>query len=77
MTFNMHDAKTRLSELIRKAEEGEEIIIARSGVPVARLTPCASTVGEKRILGEFEGQVWIGDDFDAPLPDDIMDAFTS
>ena len=77
MTFNMHDAKTRLSELIRKAEEGEEIIIARSGVPAVRLTPCVSTVGEKRILGEFEGQVWIADDFDAPLPDDIMDDFTS
>jgi prevent-host-death family protein len=65
---NMHEAKTNLSKLVEMLEAGEEVIIARAGRPVARLVP----VGEqrRRKLGAWKGQVWMADDFDAPLPDE-------
>jgi prevent-host-death family protein len=65
---NMHEAKTTLSKLIELLESGEEVIIARAGKPVARLVP----VGEapRRKLGAWKGQVWMADDFDAPLPEE-------
>ena len=75
MTFNVLEAKTKLSELIRKAEQGEEVIIARAGVPAVVLKPC--DLPEKRQLGEFKGLVTISDDFDDPLPDEILDLFYS
>lgn len=69
---NVHEAKTRFSRLLRRVAAGEEITIANRGVPVARLVP---VVGATRKLGLFRGQMTIPDDFDAPLPDDILDAF--
>ncbi|RKX84298.1 MAG: type II toxin-antitoxin system prevent-host-death family antitoxin [Spirochaetes bacterium] len=75
MTVNIHEAKTKLSELIRKAEQGEEIIIARAGNPTVFLKPY--TQADKRELGEFKGLITISDDFDAPLPDEILEPFYS
>ncbi len=64
---NMHDAKTRLSELVSAAERGEEVIIARGGTPAVRLV--AVTVEHPPVaLGALRGQIEIGDDFDEPLP---------
>jgi prevent-host-death family protein len=63
---NIHEAKTHLSRLLAKVEEGEEVIIARSGEPVAKIVPIERT-GKKRILGQDAGAVTIADDFDAPL----------
>jgi prevent-host-death family protein len=63
----MHEAKTTLSRLVELVEAGEEVIIARAGVPVARLV--AATEPRRRKLGAWKGQVWMSDDFDAPLPD--------
>lgn len=71
---NIHDAKTHLSRLIEDAEAGEEIIIARAGRPVARLTGMASA-RPRRQLGLLKGRIIIGDDFDAPLPEEIISAF--
>ena len=73
-SVNVHDAKTHFSELLKRVEGGEEILIARAGQPVAKLVPLRSPV-EPRQPGGWEGQVWIAPDFDAPLPDDILDAF--
>jgi prevent-host-death family protein len=71
---NTHEAKTRFSRLLRRVAAGEEITIANRGVPVARLVPIPA--GETtRKLGLFQGQMTVPDDFDAPLPDDILDAF--
>lgn len=70
--FNIYEAKSRLSELVERAENGDEIIIARAGVPVARLVPLK--VGERK-PGDWAGKVRIAADFDAPLPADILDAF--
>lgn len=73
-TVNIYEAKTQLSKLVDKAAEGEDTIIARNGKPVARLT---SLKNNKPILrpGSLKGKIWIADDFDAPLPEEILAAF--
>ena len=73
-TVNVHEAKTHLSRLLARVERGDEIVIARSGRPVARLIPLRSKTPE-RVLGGARGEVWIADDFDAPLPDDVLADF--
>jgi prevent-host-death family protein len=73
-TVNIHAAKTHLSRLVDDAAAGEEIIIAKAGKPVARLVPLAPS-RPKRRLGILAGRMKVPEDFDAPLPDDILDAF--
>ena len=60
---NVHEAKTQLSRLLQAVEEGEEVVIARNGTPVARLVP---HVEERKPLepGWAKGRVWMADDFD-------------
>lgn len=71
--INIHHAKTHLSRLVERAAAGEEIIIAKAGQPMARLTAfCPSK--ESRKPGYWEGRIRIGDDFDT-LPDEIAAAF--
>ena len=65
---NIHEAKTHLSRLVERAEAGEEIVIARAGVPVARLVPLIE-VARKRVPGVWKGKVSIADDFDASDPE--------
>lgn len=72
--MNLYEAKTRLSELVERAAAGEEIVIAKAGSPRARLVPLKRT-GTGRRPGGWEGQVWIADDFDAPLPPELMKHF--
>lgn len=71
---NVHEAKTHLSRLLDQALAGEEVIIMRSGRPLVRLLPVATAL-TPRVLGTAKGMVTMADDFDAPLPDDILDAF--
>jgi prevent-host-death family protein len=71
---NTHEAKTQLSKLLRRVAAGEEITIANRGVPVARLVP-VRTHKVKRQLGAYGDTIKIADDFDAPLPDDLLDLF--
>jgi prevent-host-death family protein len=59
---NMHEAKSTLSKLVEKVAEGEEVVIARAGKPVAKLVKYD---GEPRKLGGWEGKVWLADDMDA------------
>ncbi|MBK7794120.1 MAG: type II toxin-antitoxin system Phd/YefM family antitoxin [Betaproteobacteria bacterium] len=72
--FNIHEAKTQLSKLVESAGGGEEIVIAKAGKPIARLVPLAAPVGSRQ-KGALKGQIRIGADFDAPLPDDVLAAF--
>lgn len=74
-TVNIYDAKTQLSKLVDLASSGTDVVIARAGKPVAKLTSLSSK--DKRIytLGLLEGKGWIADDFDAPLPDEILAQF--
>ncbi|MGH7841646.1 MAG: type II toxin-antitoxin system Phd/YefM family antitoxin [Candidatus Binataceae bacterium] len=71
-TVNMHEAKTHLSRLVEEAAEGKEIIIAKAGKPRARLVPCAPARKKKRKLGWMKGQIWMSEDFNAPLSDEDL-----
>ena len=71
---NVHEAKTQLSRLLRRVEAGEEILIARRGRPIARLSPIRPPRRE-RVLGRNRGAFDIPDDFNAPLPDDVLASF--
>ncbi len=70
-----HAAQTHFSRLVDQAAAGGEIIIAKSGRPVAKLTPLTSAPREKRRLGLLAERAVIPPDFDAPLPDDVIDDF--
>jgi prevent-host-death family protein len=71
---NTHEAKTQLSRLLRRVADGEEIVIANRGVPVARLVPI-STHTSKRQLGAYGDTIKIAEDFNAPLPEELLAAF--
>lgn len=73
-TINVHAAKTNFSKILKRAESGEEIIIAKAGNPVAKLIPLNSK--KKRVLGMAKGRVRVDDSFFEPLPDDLMDHFS-
>jgi prevent-host-death family protein len=64
---NIHEAKTHLSRLLQRVAAGEEVIIARAGVPVAKLI-AAGPRNQSRPMGIDEGKIWIAEDFDAPDP---------
>jgi len=70
----MHEAKTKLSQLVERAEAGEEIVIARNGSPAVRLVPVPKTSSLAAVRGAWRGRLRIDKDFDR-LPDDIADAF--
>lgn len=66
--YNMHDAKTRLSELVKRALAGEEVIIARHNQPLVKLEPVNMDV-RPRTGGQWKGKIWMAPDFDAPDPE--------
>ena len=72
---NVHEAKTHLSRLIEEVENGEEVVVARAGKPVAKLCPVAAK-GRHRKFGLLNGKFRIPEDFNAPLPDEVLDSFT-
>ena len=75
-TVNLHAAKTHFSRLVDEAAAGAEIIIAKAGTPVAKLVPLSPVdVGSRRRLGALAGRASVPEDFDAPLPDTVLDAF--
>lgn len=73
--ISVHQAKTHFSKLIERAERGEEFVIARAGRPVARLGPLPKARKKRRRLGLLDGKFTIPDDFNAPLPQGVIDAF--
>jgi prevent-host-death family protein len=72
--INIYEAKTKFSKLIKQAMAGQEIIIAKSGKPVAKLIPFGKPVAE-RIPGSAKGKIHIGVDFEDPLPKELLEAF--
>ena len=68
MEVNIHEAKTQLSRLLRRVADGEEVVIARAGKPVAKLIAIGPQAG-RRPMGMDEGKIWIADDFNAPDPE--------
>lgn len=74
MQINLYQAKTRLSELVEAASQGETVTIAKAGKPLAKLGPIEAP--RRRIrLGLMKGDIKIARDFDAPLPDEVLAAF--
>jgi prevent-host-death family protein len=72
-TYNIHEAKSQLSKLIEAMQQGETVIIAKAGKPVAQLGPLP-TPGEKR-RGVLKGQIKLGPEFDEPLPAEVLEGF--
>ena len=72
--LNLYEAKSRLSALVEEASAGTEIIIAKAGVPRARLVPVKATA--RRRPGGSKGRIRIAANFDAPLPADLLVGFT-
>jgi prevent-host-death family protein len=69
-TVSIRDAKAKLSELVKRALQGDDIVIAEADTPLVRLVPVAG--GDRpRVAGLNQGQVWTSEDFDEPLPDDF------
>lgn len=74
--FNIYEAKAQLSKLVDLANKGESFVIAKAGTPLAKLVPLSDSASKKKIkFGTMKGKIWIADDFDAPLPEEILAAF--
>lgn len=73
-TINIHEAKTHLSRLVEEVADGAEIIIAKNGVPRAKLVPVDQV--RPLLFGALKDKLRIPDDFDAPLPDEVLELFT-
>ena len=73
-TVNIHEAKTHLSRLIDEVAAGAEIIIAKAGKPMARLSPI-SVPARKKHLGLLKGRIKVADDFNMPLDDAVLGLF--
>lgn len=71
---NVHQAKTHLSRLLDEVAAGTEVVIAKAGKPVARLVPMEPVVRKKQ-FGLLKGRISVPDDFDAPLPPDVLADF--
>jgi len=71
---NLHAAKTHLSRLVEDAAAGEDVVIAKAGKPVARLVPVVAR-DRRGGFGALKGRLRMSADFDAPLPDEVLDLF--
>jgi len=72
-SVGVHEAKTHLSQLLEAVAAGEEVVITRRGEEVATLVPVRRLA--TREFGTDRGRFVVPEDFDAPLPDDLLDAF--
>ena len=77
MIITITEAGEHLSQLIQRAMAGEEILVGDAGTPLVKLTPVTRHTSrtKPRILGSWTGQVHIRDDFDDPLPEELLDTF--
>ena len=73
--LNIYEAKTNFSQLIEKVSQGTSFIIARSGKPLAKLVPLNLKQGNGFRFGALMGKIKVSDDFDKPLPDDLLNLF--
>ncbi|MDZ4218556.1 MAG: type II toxin-antitoxin system prevent-host-death family antitoxin [Methylobacter sp.] len=68
---NIHDAKTQLSKLLELVQAGGDVVIAKSGTPIARLIPFTAPRQKVAAPGAMADQIWMAEDFDAPLDEDF------
>jgi prevent-host-death family protein len=75
-SIGVAEAKARLSELVDQVERGGEVVLSRYGKAVAKIVPVEQPkIDRSGIFGCMKGKIWIADDFDAPLPEDIQRYF--
>jgi prevent-host-death family protein len=74
-TVDIHYCKMNLSRLLSRVELGEEIVISNRGIPIAKLVPFQSSSNRRSSLGQDKGLFVVPDDFNAPLPEDILAGF--
>ncbi len=74
-TVNIHQAETNLSQLLLRVEHGEEIIISDRGILIAKLVPFRTSSNRRDSLGQDKGRFVLPEDFNAPLPDEMLAAF--
>ena len=72
---NIHDAKAHLSRLLEQVQSGEDVVIAKAGMPIVRLVPYVTPKRKIAPPGAMTGEIWIADDFDAPI-DELFDCLT-
>ncbi len=72
--INIHDAKTNLSRIVDRVAAGAEVVIAKAGKPMARLSPIEPAPRKKR-LGMLKGRIRVPKDFNAPLDENVIAAF--
>ncbi len=72
--IDINAAQNQLPDLLEAASRGENVIISKDGKPMVRLVSVTSRHGERK-PGGMEGQIWMAEDFDGPLPDEIQRAF--
>lgn len=70
--INVHEAKTRLSQLLAEVEGGQEIVIARNGTPVAKLVLFPKAARARLRVDTWKGKIWMSPDFDAPLSEEEL-----
>ena len=74
-TVTIEEAQTHLPELLTLVKQGKEVIIAKGKEPLAKLTPLGQAkegqAETPRVFGDYKGQIWVSDDFNAPLPDEF------
>ena len=73
-TYNVQEAKDQLSKLLKEVDSGVEVIIAKAGKPMARISRFEES-SPKICFGVLKGKVTVSEDFDAPLPDDLISKF--
>jgi prevent-host-death family protein len=71
---NVHDAKTNFSKLLARVEKGETVVIARNGKPIAELRPILAAQSPRE-FGTLAGKIWVADDFNDPLPPELLELF--
>ena len=76
-SFGVAEAKAKLSELLDQVERGEEIVISRYGKAIAKNVPVEppAKIDRTAFFGSLKDKMWVADDFDAPLPEDIQRSF--
>ena len=75
LQVNIYEAKTRLSELVEQARQGATVVIAKNGTPMAKLVGLDAAPKRQIIFGLMKGEFVEADDFDAPLPDELLALF--
>ena len=74
-SYNVHEAKSNLSRLLKEVDIGKQVVIMRDGKPVAELVPYREPRRKKRRLGFAAGEVWMADGWERPMTDEEADAF--